>query len=184
MAEKRSRAKDLEFPTVDGGKQEQTIPYHTHNGVDTPQVDKQNKKQLGVYSDYICVVNAGSTSIPNNTSTVIPLTAEVLDPLAMHQTGTFNSRITVPVTGVYRVTIYARWATNTTGDRGIALYKNGVSQQTHYVESDASGNAIHTFDYVLSLSSTDYLELYALQVSTAALALASSQITVSLIGFI
>ena len=44
----------------------------------------------------------------------------------MHSNAVNNSRLTVPVTGVYNVTFAVTWLANATGIRDIALKRNGT----------------------------------------------------------
>lgn len=185
MAKEATKTKnEVDYPSLSSSNNNtQPLPIHHHNGVDSPFIDKQNKRHLGIYLDYLTAVNATNVTVANATWTVATLTTEVLDPSDMHSTTINPSRLTVPYGGVYRITGYVLFATNATGDRGARLYKNGISTGiSFYSRPDATGNCSIQFDFAASLVSSDYIQLYIYQSSTASMDVAYVQLGLSFIG--
>jgi hypothetical protein len=178
-------AKEVSYPEIEGTKPDVVVPLHYHNGVDSPFIDKQNKKRLNIWSDYACIVNGTGLSLTNSSFTRLSFSTEVLDLIDMHRTDLNPQRLTMQVGGAYRITGYIRFADNTTGDRAIAIYKNGVTTGIiFYSRPDGSGHASITFDYTLTFSASDYIELYAYQSSGGALDASYVQVSCQLIASI
>lgn len=183
MAESIKTKNEIDFPSVDTKETDKSVPLHYHNGVDSPVVDKANKKVLGVLTDYICILNATNVSLANATWTRTSFISELVDPTDMHSS-TFNtSRVYPPIGGVYRISGYVRFADNTTGDRGVRIYKRGVTSGIDfYSKADGSGQTTVTFDFSFNLTTLDYVELYLYQSSTGTLNATYVQLNVQLLA--
>jgi hypothetical protein len=117
-----------------------------------------------------CSLTAGAvTTIANATFTAVNFSVEKYDTDSFHSTVTNTSRITIPVgkAGKYLITGKLNWASNATGYRQIAIYKNGsgISYNAYaVVNGNITGTTIVTLD---SLAENDYVELFGYQTSTA-----------------
>jgi hypothetical protein len=112
--------------------------------------------------------DAGSQTISNDTPTAVTFDAETLDTDTIHDNSSNTSRLTAPLTGkyfVYGVCQFEADAGN--GLVGMYFYKNGALESLgNFVLNDGpSTGAICTGGVVISLSATDYVELYAYQAS-------------------
>ena len=115
-------------------------------------------------------VRAAAASVANSTFVPQALSAaDEYDTDTMHDTVTDNDRVTINTAGVYLVTAKATFAANTTGQRIVAIAKNGS------VEDQFSVDAMDTFAHHLagaqtySLAVTDYLSVLVFQNSGAPL---------------
>jgi hypothetical protein len=117
--------------------------------------------------------NTGDFNVSNNTFTAVTFDSEAFDTDGFHSTSSNTSRITVPTGkgGYYRVYGSIQWANNATGQRQIALYKNGTI--VNFTQS--FGNSTHrTGQFIAStinLADGDYVELQGYQDSGGTLAL-------------
>jgi hypothetical protein len=88
------------------------------------------------------------------------LGAELFDSASMHSTSVNNSRITVPVTGLYIITGYISWDFNATGYRRVQLRLNGtiVIAQTDWA---AAGSLLpsQSICTLYLLTANDYVEV-------------------------
>lgn len=120
--------------------------------------------------------NTASTSLVNNTATLIPFATEDFDTDGFHDLVTNNGRLTIPAGkgGMYEATAQVSMAANATGDRLVYIYRNGglVAIQTM---KPAAGfeHRMTCATGPLVLAAGDYLECFALQTSGGALALAN-----------
>ncbi len=116
-----------------------------------------------------------SQSIPFIAATTIGFNAEDWDTAAMHDNTTNNSRLVIPVTGVYQVTGTATWAADLDGFRQLLINKTGVGPVAFHVTppaKDGDGVAQDTTQTVsaqLRLVAGDIIELQGLQVSSTGL---------------
>lgn len=105
----------------------------------------------------------------------LALNSERYDTASMHSTVTNNSRITIPVAGLYLVTGHLEWAAgNTTGVRQAELFLNGL---TFIAMQSAAGVAQiiqMTVSTVYKFAAADYVELAAFQNSGVGLNINSS----------
>lgn len=109
-------------------------------------------------------------TLTTSVSAAVTFDSEAYDPKGFHSTSVNTSRITPNVAGTYRVTGQCAYATNTTGDRGAHVRKNGAA-----IDSMAYGGApamngtgllagiAHCFGTASMNGTTDYFELYATQ---------------------
>jgi len=128
-------------------------------------------------------------SISNSTFTAVTWDSEYYDTNTFHSTSSNTSRFTIPAgkAGYYAIIGRLDYAANATGNRRIAVYKNGVLIQGSVFVAPAGGfeisNAIQT---ILSLAVSDYVEIYAWQNSGGALDLyktgGESEFTMAFLG--
>lgn len=114
---------------------------------------------------YACrVYNQSNTGTLNNiTTTPIEFPNEVFDTASMHNTATNNSRIYLPVAGVYRVDAIYSFPNNTLGYRVLFIRKNGSVQQ-HYTNGAPYTGGDRTrmqINFEELYAANDYIELCA-----------------------
>lgn len=124
----------------------------------------------GTTLDRCLVYRSGSQSISSATPTFATFNAEVYDSNSLHSTVTNTTRITIATTGAYAVAFWGQFASNSTGYRSSAIYKNGTDVLDTQAHPAASGtvsgvaNSIHA-----SLTAGDYLEVQVEQTSGGSL---------------
>ena len=104
----------------------------------------------------------------NSTWTAITFDSENFDVGGYHDTSTNNTRITIPTGkgGYYSLSGSLCWAGNTTGPRAAGIYKNGSLDKVLGQHPSTVANDVYTeFNYIMSLSAGDYVEMYGIQVS-------------------
>lgn len=123
---------------------------------------------------YVSAHRSAAQTLTNNTLTAIALTAaDDFDSNALHDPSTNNTRLIAAVAGKYLVGGRVTFATNTTGKRSVSIQKNGggtgagATYAIQDVVSAPSGDYHMDCMGVVSLAANDYIELYALQISTA-----------------
>lgn len=111
-----------------------------------------------------CVKKSDNQTLTNTADTVLTWDQEEIDTDSMHDTSTNNSRITIPTTGYYRVTVStyltaAPTAVNNALQLKVRLGGSTVVMST-FTESMITGNNYFTLQAqkILSLSANDYLE--------------------------
>jgi hypothetical protein len=113
-------------------------------------------------------------TISNATFTAITLEAESFDTDAFHSTSTNTSRFTVPSGkgGKYSISGVVAYATNATGSRIAAVYKNGTlvnySSVLQAVTAGGSGTYV-PISFVVNLVAGDYVEVFGFQASGGSL---------------
>jgi len=118
------------------------------------------------------VYNSAYISIPNNTDTVLTFNTENFDTNSYHDTSTNTSRLTVPTTGKYLITVCIGFAANATGYRTGQIKKNG-STNVCTIGTNPTPNG--TYDtqlntsVVVSATAADYFEIQVFQNSGGAL---------------
>lgn len=112
-----------------------------------------------------------TTSIPNSTSTAIPLDRESFDTDAFRDDAVNPTRLTVPAGkgGLYVVTAGIVYAANGTGVRRILVYVNGTPASIQTVLAHGTDSNYVLLADVLNLAAGDYVELFATQTSGGAL---------------
>ena len=100
-------------------------------------------------------------NIPENTITPLPLPTELYDNSAMHEPGADETRITVPISGLYQVTATATYADNATGTRAMFIRRNGSTTLAHTVRPAVAGSNINSLQIstVVRLTASQYVEL-------------------------
>jgi hypothetical protein len=109
---------------------------------------------------------SANQSIANNTFTALTFDVEQFDTDTFHSTSTNTSRITIPAgkSGYYQVNASVAWATNTSGLRYLAIYKNGVDYfRIDTAVSDTDGRIHMGGNIIMNLVETDYIEIYVFQ---------------------
>lgn len=128
----------------------------------------------------VSTYTTGAFSIPNNTNTFIPMTAELFDTDGFHSNTVNNDRFTVPAgcAGKYLCLGRVNWDVNTNRIRILSIYKNAT-------EAASSGQLYSSFSYpsnevsqVIDLEEGDYIRFMAYQDSGSAVSIrAASYIT-------
>ena len=119
-----------------------------------------------------CSLENASTSINNNTDTILTFSGELYDTDAMHSTSTNTSRITIPAGkgGYYEFRWSMVWDNNTTNNRRIRLLKNGSGYEFGPILTIRGvGLTGLSNSSVVSTVAGDYWELQAFQDSGGAL---------------
>lgn len=116
--------------------------------------------------------NADQT-LTTGVTTTLNFNSERYDIGNLHDTATNNSRLTIPVSGVYQITANVFFALNATGFRAVNLLLNGTTLIGHTrqqaVAGGASGTALNiSCDY--ELTAGNYIEVQAFQNSGGNLA--------------
>lgn len=123
------------------------------------------------------VYKSANTSIANATDTSITFDTESFDTDAFHSTVSNTERMTIPSgkSGKYLITAKSTYAANTSGYRGLYLYKNaGATLLSYNVTSYTVSHENNTIlSYVADLVATDYIYLSTYQTSGGALNLNS-----------
>lgn len=121
-------------------------------------------------------------SIANAVATAVALDLEYWDNSGMHSNTVNNSRITVPVAGVYQVSWFVRWATSATlGYRINRIHRNaGIVDETSLAHAAGSPVSQGTGTNQVKCAVNDYFELMAYQVTGGALSIDAAAIPVSL----
>lgn len=109
-------------------------------------------------------------SVPNNSWAALTIDSEVIDSYGAHSTTSNTSRFVVPQAGYYWVSGTVTWATNTSGNRAAALYKNGATVSGAYFSAAASSyNSSATATAIIQASANDFIEMYVSQGSGTSL---------------
>jgi hypothetical protein len=122
---------------------------------------------LGNHALTQCILRRTTAqSIPTATATEIEFGSgtEVYDPLSMHDTSTNNTRITIPIDGMYHITAGGRFS-NSTGGSSRILYisVNGGNVNSVCSTIDSSGRWANTNSITHELSVNDYVEMSVYQ---------------------
>ncbi len=113
------------------------------------------------------VTKSADQSINNTTWTAISWNQEDYDTDNMHDNSTNNSRLTATTAGKYMFGLSILWASNNTGGRMVAIYKNG-SEILRYRNSAVSATEFFTSG-IVEMVATDYAEIFVHQDSGSAL---------------
>lgn len=109
-------------------------------------------------------------SIGNGAVTTIALNVESFDPTGMHDNATNNSRLTMPIAGIYLITANVQWPT-AAGTRQLKIQRN-ASQDIAYnwVTATTGGQPTHQNLSVLhNFAAADWVEMVVYQDSGGAL---------------
>jgi hypothetical protein len=117
------------------------------------------------------VFHSANQSVTSGTPLLLAFNSERADTDVIHDTVTNNSRLTCKTAGVYQINGHARFASNSTGQRMLALKLNGATYLA-YQETNALAGSLATIlsvgtQYLLAVN--DYIELEATQNSGSAL---------------
>jgi hypothetical protein len=117
-----------------------------------------------------------SQNINNNTFTAVLWNSDIYDTDAIHDTSTNTDRFTVPSgkDGKWAITASVLWAGSSTGERRIAIYKNGSATSDDFrLSGQGSAGQTIAINSVFDLVATDYLSVYVYQESGSTLAIDS-----------
>jgi hypothetical protein len=108
--------------------------------------------------------NGVTLSVANNTYVAVTFATENFDTDTYHSTSSNTSRMTIPAGkgGYYQVNGSIRWNNNTSGERDLYIYKNGVQYARSIIEANAQ-YPTHYITAIISVVATDYLELFVWQ---------------------
>lgn len=108
--------------------------------------------------------------ISNSSNTKISFLTESLDTNSYWDSGA-PTRIELPYTGLYLISIRVGWASSSTGLRTIRIRKNGTSadEDIQIIPAYTGTNVYQNFTTILSLESTDYIEVVITQDSGSSL---------------
>lgn len=123
------------------------------------------------------LTQSASQSLTNNTQTAITFGGEIIDRAGMHSTTSNTARINIGLSlGRYLCFGQVCYAGNATGVRYATLRKNGTEVTgTVSIGSPSAGFvSVQTVGIVTATDAADYLEMYGLQNSGAALSTAVS----------
>jgi len=136
---------------------------------------------LGLTLPPLCrVYKAATQSINNNTVTTLTFDSERFDTDSMHESVTNPTRITIPLAGVYAVTVYGDFAPNATGSRILYVYLNGAGSAMVggiRAQNAVAQAGVDTYDSFAmpptKFAAGDYIEAKCYQNSGGALAIAA-----------
>jgi hypothetical protein len=137
---------------------------------------QQNGVTLGVYGNIpaFSAYLATNQSIPNNTVTKITINTELFD-TASYYDNTTNYRFTPLVAGYYQIIgAVADVSGGTTGGLRAHLYKNGAAYTYVNIPMTNTGVIAQCSAIISFNGTTDYVELYVNQVTTATATLISN----------
>jgi len=124
---------------------------------------RDNENQLRTPSQ-VKVRRSATQAITTATWQAINFTVEDYDTNSFHDNVTNNTRLTISEAGLYLFTGACEFATNSTGDRGLAITKNaGVVFQAIQLNDAASIAHAVNISAVLACVASDYFELRAWQ---------------------
>lgn len=121
------------------------------------------------------LTKSGTTSISNNSLTVIPFETEAKDNAALHSTSTNTSRVTIKRAGEYLLNSNVIWGSNSTDERFARFITNG-STQTGADRKQAFTNSESLPTRKVTLSARDYVEIQVRQKSGSALDISSGTV--------
>lgn len=130
-------------------------------------------EDLTIRRPIVRLVQSAIQSIPNNTAQGVTFTSEDLDPLGFHDAVTNTTRITPTVPGWYRFNCSYHSATLTTPTLfAVFLRKNGVTSippgKRALYTSTVVSPSVSCHGLVQMDGVTDFVEMMALQASSAA----------------
>ena len=111
-------------------------------------------------------IGSAAQSISNSTFTACLWTSDTYDTDAIHDTSSNTDRFTVPAGkgGKWAISASVLFAGSSTGERRIAIYKNGSAANTDQrINGQGSGGLTASVNSVFNLVATDYLSVYVYQ---------------------
>jgi hypothetical protein len=117
-------------------------------------------------------IGSAAQSISNSTFTACLWTSNTYDTDAIHDTSSNTDRFTVPAGkgGKWAISASVLFAGSSTGERRIAIYKNGSAANTDQrINGQGSGGLTASVNSVFNLVATDYLSVYVYQDSSGSL---------------
>lgn len=129
------------------------IPYHTHNGIDSPKIPNSS----GAGRSHASAL----TSMGANTPTKVGIDTNDFASGISWNSG--NTRFAVTTSGYYLVSTNVEFSHYTSGDNiTLSIYKNGGSVSSTTLKAGAPVYESLALTDILSLSTNDYIEIYAL----------------------
>lgn len=118
-------------------------------------------------ASYCRLWHSANQSIPHNSATTLAFNTEVSDTDNFHVTSGDNTRITIPVSGIYRIVANVIYDANTTGLRWVSLYRNAAQWMTctAYPVVSPYGTGMQVISDAWNLTANDYIQVKALQTS-------------------
>lgn len=154
------------FAVVSGGLGSTGDPPGPTDDPDGPPPRRDVKSLLLdlVYMRCRLYLSAATTSIADNTASVVTWTAEEYDVGNLHDLVTDPEKITIPTAGdgLYLVVGQVKWATSASAKkRGVRIYKNGTGLQfAHDGAADDDGDGMtQQVVGIIPLVATDYLTM-------------------------
>jgi len=131
-------------------------------GEGTVKVDLDNKASL---SQIAIVTRDSSQSLSDDTDVFINFDNTLKDTSGFHNSGSNNSRLTLPADGVYSVSASVEFTENSTGERRVAFRVNGETDLYGFliVNATSGNNTRLTISAVLDLEEGDYVEVLVRQ---------------------
>lgn len=110
---------------------------------------------------------SANQSITTATNTKLNWDTELFDTDTFHDNVTNNTRLTVPVSGKYRIDVNVKWAGNATGSRTVRIqYSNGGVNVMDLENSPGNAsNYSQAGSAVINMSSSEYVEIEVVQSS-------------------
>lgn len=132
------------------------------------------KNSSSVFVPAANVYNSGAQSIPNAAITQLLFDSEFFDNAGIHSTSSNTGRLTAPKSGVYTVSAFVGWTTNATGDRYLAIRRNGEEAKKIAADRRGASNITGQESHVtapLFLNAGEYVDIVVYQGSGGALTL-------------
>jgi hypothetical protein len=116
--------------------------------------------------DFVSVTKSDQ-SVSNGSVAAITWTTEVEDASGYHDNVTNTDRLTVPSGkgGLFLVSVFLTWASNSAGSRSLILNKNGSSYLDVAFQPNASDVTTTFYTVTLRLAAADYLSISVYQSS-------------------
>lgn len=131
-----------------------------------------------------CSVSNPGFNVSNSTSTVVSWTAKTSGSLASMWSASSPTRLIVPSSGEYDLSLTVRWAANATGQRSCSYSVNGAALgptsffHTWNAVGGAFGSEQSAILRGIALTAGQYVELFLLQ--NSGVALSTGQVTATL----
>lgn len=120
--------------------------------------------------DGVRAFNNANVSISNSAWVTVPLDSEIFDDNAMHSTSTDTGRLTATIEGRYLIVAQVRWATNSTGFRGLRIVRGAGLSEIGKVQDDAAAVAtIQSTTTIFNLAADDFVQMQVFQTSGGSL---------------
>lgn len=120
------------------------------------------------------VGSSANQSVNNNSLFIVAFNAESFDVGGLHDNASNNTRLTAPDDGIYQVSAMVTWSSNPTGNRLLAVRKNGTLVQLGDSRAAFTDTIVQSVSSLLALESGDFLEVIVFQDSGATLTLLST----------
>jgi len=118
---------------------------------------------------YCKVRKTGTQSLTNGIAALINFDDESFDSYAMHSNVTNNTRITVPASGIWEITVEVSFASSATGQRGYVLLANGGECGRNIIGAGATGTTTVVGTHKWDAAAGVYFEVQGYQTSGGAL---------------